>query len=331
MFSVLLAFSRLSADGEYTALLAAGYSLKRALVPVVIVASCAYIFAALGSVYFEAWGRRETLQFYHRKTQNELDNLIRYRMKPGVFMDDFLGYVLYAERISADRTRLENVMLAPGKDSPAQNFTLLAPSASIDGSVSDGKLLMTFDYGVMYSTEATSPEISILKFKKAQMDLLHIFRDQIFGPENAEDDYRSYSPVELWQFISKKPPLEGKDRDDFLKARYLFHQRFSMPFACIVFVLYAMVLGIQDERRGKSHGFILASFTIVIAYVLIMSFKYLAEKGFLSGPAGAWLPQGILLIFGCFLAYQKNRLPPSEGILEYRNMPFLRRSSYDKR
>ena len=94
----------------------------------------------MSSVYFESWGRRETLKFYHRKAQTELDNMIKYRMKEGVFQDDFLGYVLYAEKISADRTHFENVMLAPGRESQKEHFTLLAPAASIDGSVEAGDL-----------------------------------------------------------------------------------------------------------------------------------------------------------------------------------------------
>ena len=94
MFAILLSFSRLSADGEFTAMLAAGYSLRRALNPVLTVSTIAYLIAAAGSVYFESWGRRETLEFFHRKTQTELDNMIRYRLRPGVFLDDFLGYVL---------------------------------------------------------------------------------------------------------------------------------------------------------------------------------------------------------------------------------------------
>ena len=326
MFSILLAYSRMSADGEYTALLASGYSLKRSIGPVLVVSFCAYIVAALGSVYFEAWGRRETLQFYHRKTQNELDNMIRYRLKPGVFMDDFLGYVLYAEKISSDRTHFENVMLGPGKNSPAQHFTLLAPSASLEGAVSDGELRMTFDYGLLYSAQSTSREMSVVKFKKLQLDLLHIFRDQIFGPENAEDDYRSYSPTELWNYITTlAEDTPQKERDNYLKARYLFHQRFSMPFACFVFSLFAMVFGIQDERRGKSYGFLGSCLAIIVGYILIMAFKFLAEKGYLSAPLAAWLPQAMLLTCGIFLAYQKNRLPPSESILDLKNLPLLRR------
>lgn len=326
LFAVLLGFSRLSADGEYSAMMAAGYSLKRAMVPVLFVATAAYGIAVVSSVYFESWGKREGLKFYHRKAQTELDNMIKYRMKEGVFQDDFLGYVLYAEKISSDRSHLENVMLAPGRDSQKEHFTLLAPAASIDGSVEAGDLRMTFTYGIIYTAQPSSSEVSIMKFKKLELDLLRIFRDQIFGPDSEEDDYRNYGPIDLWNFIQKlQGSTEPRDRDIYFKARYLFHQRFGMPFSCFSFALLAMVFGIQDERKGKSYAYLLSCLVIVFGYILIMTFKFWADKGKISAPLAAWLPQFIMLFFALFLVYQRNRLPPSESVFDLRHLPLLNR------
>ncbi len=325
MFAILLAFSRLSADGEFTAMIASGYSMRRALRPVLAVTFVAYLLALVGAVYFEAWGRRESQQFIHRKTQAELDNMIRYRMKPGVFLDDFLGYVLYAEHISPDRTRFENVMLGPGHNTDTQHFTLLAPAAAITGSVETGDLRMSFDYGIIYTTKADSDDVSVIKFKRAELDLLSIFREQIFGPGSTEDDYRGFTPGELSRYVdSLKDSKEPKDRENWLKARFLYHQRMSMPFACFAFALFAMVFGIQDESRGKNHAFMGASLAIVIGYIAMMSFKFLSEKAILSAPLGAWLPHVLMTGFGAFMVYQKNRLPPSESIFDLRHIPGLR-------
>lgn len=327
MFAVLLAFSRFSADGEFTAMLASGFSLRRAVVPVLLIGSVLYVVAIYCAMYFEPWGRRETVSFYHRKTQTELDNIIRVRLKAGVFLDDFLGYVLYAETVSADRSHFENVMLAPGPKNVDQNFTLMAPSGEITGSVEAGDLRMSFDYGVLVSSQPGHDETTLIKFKRAELDILRIFQEQIFGPDSTIDDYRSFGPKKLWNYLNE---IEDKTedpaiRDTYLKARFLFHQRIGLPFSCITFALFAMVLGIQDERRGKSFGYIGTILTIIIGYVFMMSFKFLAEKGQISAPLGAWLPNIILLLFGSFLVYQKNRLPPSESTLDPRYIPGLSR------
>ncbi len=324
LFAVLLTFSRLSADGEYTAMLAAGFSLARAAMPVMAIAGCAYFTAAMCASYLEPWGRRELVQFYHRKAQTELDNMIRYRLQPGVFLDDFLGYVLYAEQISPDKSRLDNVMVAPGRRSK-QTFTLLAPTGAVSGSVERGNLKMSFDYGVIYSTRPDSTQTSVVKFKKAEIDLLRIFQEQIFGEDSASDDYRSYTPVQLWSYIGELKTNIKRNEGLYYKARYLLHQRLAIPFAAVVFAMFAMVLGVQDQRHGKSWTYAGAILTIVLGYVLMMGFKWLAERGSLAAPLAAWIPNLLLLGLAGFLVYQKNRLPPSESTIDPANIPWLNR------
>ncbi|MBQ47037.1 MAG: hypothetical protein CMP10_06085 [Zetaproteobacteria bacterium] len=324
LFAVLLSFSRLSADGEYTALLASGYSLKKAAMPVLLVGAILYGVAAICSMNLEAWGRREMVQFYHRKAQTQLDHMIRVKMKPGVFLKDFLGYTLYAENISDDKTRFYNVMMVPS-NKVNEDFTLLAPSAFITGSVESGDLRMRFDYGALYGKEGIDSDITIVKFKSAEIDILRIFQEQIFGADNAADDYRSFPLVKLWNYLDEiEHTRDGDQRNTWYKARFLFHQRIAMPFATIVFAMIGMVLGIQDERSGKSGGYIGAIAAIVGSYVLMMSFKFWSEQAFLSAPLAAWAPNCLLFIFGAFLLYQRNRLPPSESTLDLGNMPWRR-------
>lgn len=326
MFAVLLSFSRISADGEFTGMLAAGFSLRRAAIPVLLVGSVLYAIGAYTALYFEPWGNRERVSFYKRKAETQLDNMIKVRLKPGVFMDDFLGYVLYAEQISPDRSRLDNVLLAPGAKNRDQNFTLLAPSATISGSVEAGDLRMGFDYGMVYTASPFHDDVTVVKFKRAELDLLKIFQDKIFGPENSKQDYRSFNPAELREFIDSLKDKKGKkDQETYRKAHFLYHQRFGMPFATIFFALFAMVLGIQDERRGKSFGYLGTIITIILSYVLVMTFKYWSEKGLMDPLSAVWIPNGLLLAFGAFLVYQKNRLPPSESTLDPRLMPILGR------
>lgn len=328
LFAVLLAFSRLSSDGEFTALLASGYSLSRAAKPVLMTGAILYLIAAACALNLEPWGRRELINFYHRKAQTELDNLVKYKLQSGVFMDDFLGFVLYAEKISPDRTRFDNVMLAPGGSHKKQNFTLLAPSGAITGSVEDSNLKMSFDYGVVYASEPASERSTVIKFKRAEIDVLRIFQEQIFDDGSDRVDYRSLAPLKLMNYIDeqkKKIDQNEKERDRYYKARFLLHQRAGLPFATITFALFAMVLGIQDQRGGKSRAYLGAILTVILGYVFMMGFKWAAENGHMPAPLAAWAPNLLLLLFGSFLVYQKNRLPPSEPTMDPRNIPGLSR------
>lgn len=317
LFAVFLGFSRFSADGEFSAMLASGYSVKKALVPVLILGFILYGIGAFCSTYFEAWGRREAVKFTHRKTKTMLDNLLTAKLQPGIFLNDFLGYVLYAESISKNGNLLQNVMLSPGPNISDQNFVLLAPSATIDGRVKKGYLNMNFEYGVLYSPRKNAENISVIKFKSAKLDLLRIFGEQIFGKELSYSDYRSLPPDKLKEFIAKLRS-NGENPTLLNKAEYLWHQRIASPFIAIVFAMCGIMLGISHDRKGKTHGYLLTMATVIMVYIISLSFKWITERGYVAPLVGAWLPNLILVCIAGILIYQKNYLPPSESVFNIR-------------
>jgi lipopolysaccharide export system permease protein len=313
--AVMLAFSRFSNDGEYAAMLASGFSLKRAAKPVFIIAIILYVIACFCAVYGEAWGRKELVSFYFRKTQTEVDNLVKHRLQEGVFSEDFMGYMLYAEKISSDRSRFGNLMIAPTAGSK-ERFTILAPTGGISGSVSEGRLNLLLEKGVLHSSGREHGEQSVLTFDQMEIDLLSMFRERILGGDEVKDDYRSYPPMKLYQYVRSIEKDPEVPRSIYYKARFLLHQRIATPFIVVIFACFGMVLGVTDPRSGKNKAYAGAIVGIIGGYVVLMAFKWFAEKGSISAPAAAWLPNAALLLFGWFLMYQKNRLPPSESPLD---------------
>ncbi|MCX6124180.1 MAG: LptF/LptG family permease, partial [Proteobacteria bacterium] len=198
--AVMISFGRLSSDGEYAAMLATGFPLKKSARPVFLIAVVLYVAAAACSVYGEPWGRKQLERFFYEKTQTEVDNLIKFRLQAGVFAEDFLRFVLYVERISEDRSTFSNVMIAPGGSSE-ESWMIMAPEGVITGSVAEGKLSLDLQNGVMHSSASATNEHSVLRFEKLELDLLRLFREQILGGTDAQYDYRSYFPTELNQYV----------------------------------------------------------------------------------------------------------------------------------
>lgn len=313
--AVMLAFSRFSSDGEYAAMLASGFPLKQAAKPVLLVAVILYFIACYCAVYGEAWGRKELVNFYFRKTQTEVDNLIKHRLQEGVFSEDFMGFMLYAEKISPDRSRFGNLMIAPGGASK-ERFTILAPTGGITGSVSEGRLNLMLEKGILHSGNRERGEQSVLKFDQMEIDLLSMFRERVLGGDEVKDDYRSYPPFELYRYINSIEKNPNVSRQIYYKARFLLHQRIATPFIVVIFACFGMALGVTDPRAGKNRAYSGAIAGIIGGYVVLMGFKWFAEKGAISAPIAAWLPNVVLLLFAWFLMYQKNRLPPSESPLD---------------
>ena len=324
MFAVTLSMGRISADGEYAGMLAAGYSLRRIARPILLISIILYGVGLACSLHLEGWGRRELVRFLYKKTQTEVDNILKFKLQSGVFLDDFLGLVLYTEKISANRQNLENVMIAPGRRGK-DGFMLLAPAGKISGSVESGDLRLSLDRGAMYTPTGDDGTATVVKFQRAEFDLLRMFREQIVGGELIEDDYRAYNTSELNAFVDKMRDNPARNETIYLRARFLLHQRLTTPFAVITFALFGLVLGVNDPRRSKNAAYIGMIGAIIGGYVVVMAFKWLAERGSISAPLGAWIPNILLTLAGIFLLFQKNRLPPSEGTLDPHNIPVLSR------
>ena len=316
--AVMLTYNRLSSDGEYAAMLASGYSLARSSIGVFLLAGFLYGLAATSSVYGEPWGRRQLEKFFKEKAQGEVDNLLKFRLQPGVFNEDFLQFVLLAEQINEDRTQLTNVLLAPQPSDRRANWRLFAPIGEVQGSVSEGSLKLRLKNGLLVSQNQSSQ--TTLKFREMDIDLLRLFRDQILGDSDIRFDYRSYPPQELSRYIDKIKDDPTVPKDRYWKARFLFHQRFATPFVIFVFACFGLVLGVIDPRSNRNLAYLGAMGGIVFGYVVLMVFKWFAERGSLDARVAAWIPTSIMLMFGIWLVYQRHRLPPSESSVSLNNL-----------
>ena len=79
-------------------------------------------------------------------------------------------------------------------------------------------------------------------------------------------------------------------------------EKFTLPFACIVFGLIGSSLGSKSNlRSSRSQGFGLSVILILIYYVMSFVFSSLGVKGLITPIIATWLPVSISLIGGCYL------------------------------
>ena len=326
LLGTMIAFMRLSADNEYAVLLSAGMNLRQIFLPTLYLSVIIFFMAFFASTSLESWGRREFDHFLFRKTKTEIDNIIRLKIQEGSFVDNFLGYMFYTEKIAKDHTHYEKVLIAPMKNSKNNDFIITAARAEIEGSVKDGYMYMVLRDGMSFTYDDTSDEIATVKFKKAELDLLKAFREKVFGKDTLEEDYRSYTLFRLYEFVKKlaNDPAR-KDDGEYLRSRFLFHSRMVNPLMVFIFGMLGMILGIYDSRKQKNWSYFLAIVTIISILVTMVGFRWLAEQNYLDAVLAAWSPFLIFSMIVSFVFYQKNRLPLSENILSPKNFPFLGR------
>ena len=79
------------------------------------------------------------------------------------------------------------------------------------------------------------------------------------------------------------------------------HKKFSIPFACVLFVLLGAPLGVMSKKGGfavstsRSFGFFL------IYYILLIGGEEMADRNILSPSVGMWTPNLIILCIAFYL------------------------------
>ena len=103
--------------------------------------------------------------------------------------------------------------------------------------------------------------------------------------------------------------IKGKQADGKPYAGELveFHRKFAIPFACVVFGLVGVPLGIGQARAVKSRGFAVSLCVIFVYYILLSTGQGFAEQGRIPAWIGLWLPNVVFGLLGIFLVRRAGR------------------------
>lgn len=108
---------------------------------------------------------------------------------------------------------------------------------------------------------------------------------------------------QLWEHYNLLKKLEIDDELSYYKNK--IHQRFAMPFSCLLFGLCGVVLGYGKPREKKFIGLIFG-ICLVFLYFIIMPFMdMLSEHRILLPVLSAWIPN--ILVLGTIIGFIKYR------------------------
>jgi lipopolysaccharide export system permease protein len=92
------------------------------------------------------------------------------------------------------------------------------------------------------------------------------------------------------------------------------HKKFSIPVACIVFMLIGAPLGVMTRKGGLATSIGLSLFFFIIYWAFLIGGEELADRMFMSGALSMWLPNIVIGIFGVYLTYVVNKRTTVEGM-----------------
>lgn len=286
LFAVLLAFSRLSGDSEITAMKAGGISLYRILPPILAIAIAAYAMTALIAVYALPACSTAFKQLLYNSIQGRLS----LNLKEQVFNSDIPGLLIYITKNSGQSGILSGVMIQDERK-PQEISTIFAETGSFDVDDSSKRITLHLRDGNIHQASPKG-NYRLLGFQEYSL--------AIDLSKTAADFDKSELEMTLAE-IRQNLEKGGFSKKLTTEMNLEIHRRFAMPFACIIFAIIAVPLGIQNRRSGKAAGFSVSIATLLVFYIFQSAGKSLAEKGLLSYFMSAWLPNLIFLAAGAYL------------------------------
>jgi len=295
LLAILIAFGRLSADAEMVAMRSSGLSIYQLVPPVILfVLMTACITAGL-SMYARPWA--------NHNLKLELWDIARTRasagLKPQVFNDEFPGLVIYAEHIDSRTDRLIHVLISDERD-PNQHNTVFASEGFMISDNDTQTVILRLLNGTIHTSEEGSADYHTdFETYDVNLDL----RESLEGPAKKQDDPNEMTLPELSAAVEAKR-ADGKSAAPELVE---FHRKFAIPFACIVFGLVGLPLGIEPARNVRSRGFAVSLAVIFIYYILLSAGQGFAEQGTIPAWFGLWLPNMVFGSLGVMLMRRAGR------------------------
>jgi lipopolysaccharide export system permease protein len=283
LLAVLLAFGRLSSDSEVTAMKSCGISLYGLLPPPLTFASVACAACLAVTIWGVPWGNTSFKELLMEIAQASAGVAVKEK----VFNDAFPGLVIYADTLDAKGQSMGGVIIHDERD-PREPATIFAKGGAMltdpkaramefhlsDGSIHRGtpgggyRMIDFQDYSLRVALASGTPL------------------------------YRSEGDMTLDELIHPAPIFDAKTRRSM---RLEYHSRLALPFACYVFTLLAMPLGIQNRRSGKAAGFSLSIGVLLLYYIVLSALRTLGDKQLLSPFWACWSPNLIFLVLGIYL------------------------------
>ena len=241
LVGVLLALSRMSSDGEITALRSAGVPSTRLALPVAVLALLGVAATAACSLWLTPWSIRETYRVVNSLAAEQLTANI----EPRVFQEQFPDKILFvADVIPGTIALWKKVFLADLSTAGQQRMGAQAGT------------------GPMVTVAREAIAIPDSAHNRIQLSLTDGSSHQA-GKDPAEY-YNQYFP-RMDQALDAQRPKQERARPfretdtvplsrlarQSTDARIELHQRLALPLACLLLALVGIPLGVTSRKAGK--------------------------------------------------------------------------------
>lgn len=295
---ILITLSRMSGDGEVTALRAAGLPAWRLLAPVVTFSLLAASAAGFCSLYLTPLSNQRLIRVINGLGAAQLSSDIQ----PRVFEESFPNKVLYVgDLIPGSPVTWRRVFIAdltpPSERQSAAPrkgdwpVVTLAAEAVVLPDPARNRLQLSLKDGATYEAAPDPSEYHRIQFPRGEQALEAKPRNEMRAKNYTATPTRDLLP----------------ELRDSVEARIEFHQRLALPMACLLLGLAAFPMGVASRRGGKSGAFVITVGFALFYYTALVSLIGLAREDRIPAELASWLPNALFALLAAVLLLRLER------------------------
>lgn len=301
LMAVMFALGRMSSDNEIVSLLASGISRRQLLAPILLFA--AIVFG--GSLFLSSDQLHLSARRFRQIRSQLIVQGIRTQMKPRIFDTRFVDKILFILDINRRNDIWDRIFLV-STEAERRPMIITARRGILNlGESPDSSQLNLYDGFVHRITEEDGKPVythegfasSSVRFDAKSREALQIRPDEL--PSQGEQ----IQEMNLAQLRSVAP-----SDPRWLRARIEFHERLALPFACLVFSVVGLGLGVTRSRSGRSHGFFLSILIVLAYYLLFLGGLNLARSRQVPPGMAIWGANLLLVLLGLLVLSGRNSL-----------------------
>ena len=267
LVGILIALGRLSGDREIVAMEACGVSLGRLLRPLLLFA----LVATAATTYVMIVALPAANQAFREITFKLLMTRGETKIKPRVFYTGFPNLVIYVREVTPG-VGWTDVMVSESS-TPTQPKTYLAKK---------GRLLL--DEGEAHRADGADRRDASLREPRGAREIRawHVRADD--ARDRSRERVSAHGPM---KGPTEMTIAELKDEMADLRKQNIYphnqimawQKKYSIPAACLAFMLVALGMGVSHRRDGRLASFVLGIGVVFVYWVLMYMSEAIAKAG----------------------------------------------------
>jgi LPS export ABC transporter permease LptF/LPS export ABC transporter permease LptG len=289
LVATLITLSRMSSDGEITAMRAAGVSGRRVAPPILAFGFLMMLVAAAASLWLTPWSIRERIKIQNQLISGQLTAEVQAR----VFQEQFPNSILYiSDMPSTANTRWHRIFLfdiTPSNDRGDSPRLTLATDAIAVPDAAQNRIQLSLSNASTYDVSKDSSEYGVSSAPAHDIILQAKPNDPLPSRPVAEMDTGPLYKLAYGNLA---------DRERTLEARIELHQRLALPFACMLLALTGIPLGVGSRRAGKSSAYVLTVALALLYFTGLINAINFGRQGTIPAGLAAWIPNLAFAVLG---------------------------------